>query len=391
MAQEQDQDLEFERGFASVMGLDDVASAPAADNAADAGATVDEVPDAEGETAAATAEQGNDATGGEATAQPEQAGEQQPAAKADAKPEGGENQPEPGAEQPGSAEADAQQQKLIAGLTEDELRNLLGRAAEVDGLKDSLRKAHGRIGEMMGRLKDHPAPGAQASAGVNFSGLEGEAFDSAVSDVIARAKLDTAMLGDYSEEAMMRGLVGMVLRTQGLFGSGGAAQAQAPTPAPSPATPQTDPAQYAQAPTQAPADYQGQAAAYAAAQTAQQQNQPDPSSADYEVERRVLDRIRPDWKAKVAGSNFNLWLTTQGESVQQEYRQANTADSFAGVLDKFEQWETARNAAVTKSAKGQKRLENAMTPTGNVPRPQASPTEDEQFLAAFDSVMKQRN
>lgn len=390
MAQEQDQDLEFERGFASVMGLDDVASAPAADNAADAGATVDEVPDAEGETAAATAEQGNDATGGEATAQPEQAGEQQPAAKADAKPEGGENQPEPGAEQPGSAEADAEQQKLVAGLTEDELRNLLGRAAEVDGLKDSLRRAHGRIGEMMSRLKDHPAQGA-AHGGVNFSGLEGEAFDSAVSDVIARAKLDTAMLGDYSEEAMMRGLVGMVLRTQGLLGSGGAAQVQAPTPAPSPATPQTEPTQYAQAPTQAPVDYQAQAAAYAATQTAQQQNQPDPSSADFEVERRVLDRLRPKWRDTVSGTNFNLWLTTQGESVQQEYRQANTADSFAGVLDKFEQWETARNAAVSKSAQGQKRLENAMTPTGNAPRPQAAPTEDEQFLAAFDSVMKQRN
>ncbi len=52
----------------------------------------------------------------------------------------------------------------IAGFTEDELRNLLARVAKVDELETSLRKAHGKLGELNGRLQEkEKAPVQKAS------------------------------------------------------------------------------------------------------------------------------------------------------------------------------------------------------------------------------------
>lgn len=65
--------------------------------------------------------------------------------------------PEPEKEEGEKSEPEKEVQ-LIAGFTEEELRNLLSRAAEVDELKSSLRKAHGKIGELNGKLTEVKAP-----------------------------------------------------------------------------------------------------------------------------------------------------------------------------------------------------------------------------------------
>ena len=56
------------------------------------------------------------------------------------------------------------EQQLFAGYTESELKAMLGRVAEVDSIKESLRKAHGHIGELKSRQQSAhatvPAPSA---------------------------------------------------------------------------------------------------------------------------------------------------------------------------------------------------------------------------------------
>lgn len=72
--------------------------------------------------------------------------------------DGNEDPPEADAENP---EVDDEQEPepevdepVFAGLTEKELKTLLERATRVDSIEDQLRKAHGKIGELHGTLKE---------------------------------------------------------------------------------------------------------------------------------------------------------------------------------------------------------------------------------------------
>lgn len=385
MSMEQE-DQGFEQGFASVMNPELEQSAPAAD-AADAGNADGEgeqgaaQDNADGSNAAADAA-GTTSADNAGTADAGEAGAAQSQGAADgAGAEGGGADPASGAD--GSSESD--KEVVLDGLTRAELRNLLSRAAEVDGLKESLRKAHGKIGEMNGRLRTAPAQGAPGFGGVSLAGLEGEAFDKAVADVVAQAKIDSTAFGDFSEEGLTRGIVTTMLRLQQLNQLPQAQQAPA-QPGGQGATLPVDMPQTTAAEGHAQVEQQHDDAAAAAA--AQQQH--EPSTTQIQIEQLVLDRVRPGWRETVAGQEFNLWLGVQDQSFQQGYFQANTAEQFAGVLDQFGQWQTARQAAVSKSAKAQQRLERSLTPTGNAPKPQAAMTEDEEFEAAFNAVAKQR-
>lgn len=74
------------------------------------------------------------------------------------------------AEQEAKAESEPQR---IAGFTEDELRNLLARAAKVDELEAGLRKAHGKIGELNGKLQEvSKAPAKQPEPEMDLSHVE---------------------------------------------------------------------------------------------------------------------------------------------------------------------------------------------------------------------------
>lgn len=215
---------------------------------------------------------------------------------------------------------------LLDGLKRSELRRLLGNAADVETLKRQIDKAHGHIGELNRRFQQSAqAPAAKAQA-------------QELQEEVKRFEEDFPEVAQY-------------VRALGI-------------------TPQ-------QPQTASPADVQQ--TAYADAQTAQAG--PDPLA----IELAVMDRMHKGWREKLGTQEFNLWLGAQGEQVRQAFDTAQTADEMSAVLGNYDQWASARSAAAEKTAKGQQRLQRAMTPSGNAPRPQEAPTELDAFRAALKS------
>lgn len=252
------------------------------------------------------------------------------------------NAPQDGADAPPAPEG--QQAQPGQGGTEDdpvvfegykrsELQRLLGSAAKVDSLEQQLRKANGKIGELNSRIQA-PAPAAAPTpAPAPELPPELQQFEK-----------------DYPD-------VANYVRALGI-------------------TPQQQRQEAPPAPVQQPVATGGEHTAPA---------EHDPAA----LELAVLDRMHTGWRDKVGSQEFNLWLTAQGEQVQQEFAEAGTADSLGAVIGKYDQWTAARTAAADKAAKGQQRLKAAVTPSGNAPRPQAAPTEMDAMEAAFKAVLGQ--
>ena len=213
---------------------------------------------------------------------------------------------------------------LLDGLKRSELRRLLGNAADVETLKRQIDKAHGHIGELNRRFQQSAqAPAAKAQA-------------QELPEDIKRFEEDFPEVAQY-------------VRALGI-------------------TPQ-------QPQTASPADVQQ--TAYADAQTAQAG--PDPLA----IELAVMDRMHKGWREKISTQDFNLWIGAQEPQVRQVFDTAQTADELASVLGRYDQWANARIAAADRSAKGQQRLQRALTPSGNAPLPQSAPTELDAFRAAL--------
>ena len=213
---------------------------------------------------------------------------------------------------------------LLDGLKRSELRRLLGNAADVETLKRQIDKAHGHIGELNRRFQQAAqAPAAKAQA-------------QELPEEVKRFEEDFPEVAQY-------------VRALGV-------------------TPQ-------QPQTASPADVQQ--TAYADAQTAQAG--PDPLV----IELAVMDRMHKGWREKISTQDFNLWIGAQEPQVRQVFDTAQTADELASVLGRYDQWANARIAAADRSAKGQQRLQRALTPSGNAPLPQSAPTELDAFRAAL--------
>lgn len=242
---------------------------------------------------------------------------------------------QPAQQQPATTEDDDPVE--FAGFKRSELRRLLGNAAEVDTLKRQLDKAHGSIGDLL-RKSQQPAPAAPAAPA-----------PAAAPELPPQLKQFEQDYPDVAEYA--RALIG--LHNQQPRQEAPPAEAQQPV---------------------------------ATGDAPQAQAGPDPMA----LEMAVLDRMHTGWREKIGSQEFNLWLNAQGEQVQQEFAEAATADGMGSLLGKYEAWTTARATAADKAAKGQARLKAAVTPSGNAPRPQAAPTEEEEFLAAFQATVGQR-
>lgn len=213
---------------------------------------------------------------------------------------------------------------LLDGLKRSELRRLFESAAEVGTLKRQIDKAHGHIGELNRKLQ-------QAA----------QAAPAQVPELPAEIKQFEA---DYPEVAQYVRALGVT-----------------------PQQPQTAP----------PADVQ---------QPAQADAQPAQAGLDpLDIELVVMDRMHKGWREKISTQDFNLWLGSQGEQAQQVFHTAQTADELSAVLGQYDQWASARAAASDKVAKGQQRLQRALTPSGNAPLPQSAPTELDAFRAALKS------
>lgn len=252
---------------------------------------------------------------------------QEPASATDAAPEvtAQPEASEPSQHEPATApSAEDDDPVLLDGLKRSELRRLLGNAADVETLKRQIDKVHGRIGEMNRRFQQaDQAPAAKAQA-------------QELPEDIKRFEEDFPEVAQY-------------VRALGI----------------TPQQPQAAP----------PADVQQPA--YAEAQPAQAGIDP------LEIELAVMDRMHKGWREKISTQEFNLWIGAQEPQVRQVFDTAQTADELAAVLGRYDQWANARIAAADRSAKGQQRLQRALTPSGNAPLPQSAPTELDAFRAAL--------
>ncbi len=240
---------------------------------------------------------------------------------------------QPAQQQPATTEEDDPVE--FAGFKRSELRRLLGNAAEVDAIKRQLDKAHGSIGDLL-RKSQQPAPAAPAAPA-----------PAAAPELPPELK---QLEQDYPDVVQ---LVRHMVAGQQPRQEAPPAEAQQPV---------------------------------ATGEAPQEQAGPDPMA----LEMAVLDRMHTGWREKISSQEFNLWLNAQGEQVQQEFAKEATADGMGSLLGKYDAWAAARATAADKAAKGQARLKAAVTPSGNAPRPQAAPTEEEEFLAAFQATMGQR-
>lgn len=221
---------------------------------------------------------------------------------------------------------------VFDGFKRSEMRRFMENAAEVDSLKRQLDKAHGRIGELNRHVQQIPNQAAPAAAPTPK-----------VPELPPNLK---QVEEDYPDvAAYVRALV-----------------------------PQHQFQQQQDAP---PADVQPPVATGTAQAV---QAGPDPM----ELELALMDRMHSGWREKIASQEFTLWKAAQDAQVQQAFDSAHTADALAAVIGQYDQWAAARAAAADKSAKGQARLKAAALPSGNAPRPQAEPTEQEAFEAAFN-------
>ena len=300
----------FEHAFASATGTA-VLNPTAA--SADAAAGVDGEPGA--------AQEGNADASANAAAQ--EAGDADKGATDAAGDQGGESST--------GAPAAEEDPVLLDGLKRSELRRLLSNAADVDGLRKQLDKAHGSIGDLNRRLQQAvPVVSTVSSTGRQLP-PELQQFEQ-----------------DYPEFAAYVKALGI--------------------------TPQ-------QAQEVAPPAEQSHTEATGAQVSAQA------GQDAWVVELAVMDRVHKGWREKVVTPDFKLWLARQPDDIRNTYESTMSADELGGIVSKFDAESAARE---TRQTQGRNRLERALTPSGNAPRPQAAPTEEEAMRAAFAATIGRR-
>lgn len=230
-------------------------------------------------------------------------------------------------EKPADTPAAEEDPVLLDGLKRSELRRLLSNAADVDSLRKQLDKAHGSIGDLNRRVQQALPAVSQARQ----LPPELQQFEQ-----------------DYPEVAAYVKALGITPQPT---------QDVAP-----PAEEAHTEATGAQVPAQA------------------EQNA-------WEVELMVMDRVHKGWREKVVTPDFKLWLARQPDDIRNTYDTTVSADELGGIVSKFDAESAARE---TRQTQGRNRLERALTPSGNAPRPQAALTEDEAMRAAFAATMGRR-
>lgn len=259
------------------------------------------------------------------------------AAQADSTEHPGASNPEgaaaPGGE--GAAGAEEDDPLVLDGFKRSEVKRLLAEATKVQDLAQQLRKAQGKIGELNSKLQSAPAPLPSATPTQHAPELPAE---------LKQFEQDFPEIATYAKA--------LIQAQQSVSQAAPPAQVQQPVATDAaPATAELDPVT---------------------------------------IELAVMDRMHKGWREKVQGQDFNLWLTAQGEAVQEAFGTADTAEGLAGVIGQYDQWNAAKAAQAQKAHKGQQRLAAAVTPQGNAPKPQAALTEDQAFEAGFNSIMGRR-
>jgi hypothetical protein len=230
-------------------------------------------------------------------------------------------------------EEPAKPQPVLAGLTEEEIKSLLAKAGEVDGIKaetdQRVRQVFGKLGEINALVQQLQQSRSQ-STGVKLApeGLK-------------------RLHAEFPEMAQM--LVEDL--NEALAGTSQAAATVDPT-------------------------------AVDTLVTERLTTLEEKLSA--EMEKRWLKRQHKDWEQVVASTDFKLWKDNVLPKAEAEQLATSwDADYIAEKLTDFKDWK-AKAAAATQNK--QKRLEAAITPQGAGSTGQNSLNEDEAFLAGFKAV-----
>ena len=209
----------------------------------------------------------------------------------------------------------------FAGYTETQIKELLGKVAEVDKLKEQQAKAFGSLGSLkqaIDNLKSQPRPQATAIQ------LTKEKF----------AKLSK----EFPELAEM-----LAEDLNGVLTGG----ASAP-----------DPAQFEQI------------------IETQLNTRLQPMQQQFEA--RVLTVMHPDWKQVVPSPEFAQWKQTLPPEVAQELDTSWNAEFIGSKLSEFKDWKTKTAEAQRNK---QRKLEAAITPKGGAAKVALS--ENDAFIQGF--------
>ena len=236
-----------------------------------------------------------------------------------------------------------QPQRNQWGFTDDEMKDILTKAARVTDLErrmeEDRQKIHGKLGEAFGTLKQLQQ--SRQSAGVQLT--EDDLDEELREQFPEMAKMQLATLNRVLSKAL-----------------GGVK--------PGDTNPQTAASQPAPAIDPEVIDQR-------LAETE------DKLSKQYEA--KLLSMAHPDWKEQVATDDFKAWLAMQPENVRQQLDNSWDASFLSRGIAAFKQWRASVQSARTKKTN---RLEAAVTPRGIAAVGQTTPDEEAAMLAGWRSV-----
>lgn len=223
-----------------------------------------------------------------------------------------------------------QEETLLAGLNEEQIKNLFNKVGTVDELNGRIEKVFSKLGEFnrtIGELKQH----AQSSSGVKLS-----------ADKLKRLSSEFPEMAQMIAEDL----------SEALQGAGGS---QAPA---------FDPSQVDQLVSDRLSAVE--------------------KKINEEMEKRWLKRQHRDWESVVQSDDFNLWK--DNVLPKDEADQLNgswDADYISEKLTDFKSWrDKAKQSKETK----QKRLEAAIAPKGEAAGHGSAMDEEAAMAAAFKAV-----
>ncbi len=239
----------------------------------------------------------------------------------------------------------------LSAFDEQTIKTLLAKSAKVDALEEAmtrqaqeLRRAYGKIGELNSHLKQLMQ--APTKRGIRQLELKFNRLEQEYPELAELLKEDLAAALSVAQE-----------------------EVDAAQPAQSTETPQ----QSAEAPSEDALRERELAL-----------------RAEYEA--RLLSARHPDWQQVAASSDFHIWLASQPLQVQQVARTSWSAEELSAVLDLYKTSVSvlSERAKVATQSVRQRRLETAVPAAGTESAAPPTSSELDEFLAGFQSVMKQR-
>lgn len=221
------------------------------------------------------------------------------------------------------AEAKAEvDEPTFFGMSESQIKSLLERSAQVDEIKDQLRKAHGKIGELNSTVQNLSSQRQQPTQQAPATSLDEGEMSQWEQDFPELAQLAEAKARKIATEMM----------------------------------------------------------------SGQANNQPQAISRDEivrEANLAIMDANYDGWRDTINTQDFALWISTQPADVQEQFNNTVSAKVLGGVLSSFDNW---KNKVADRGNKSKARLEQALIPSGNAAKVSHAPSAHDEFVAGFNAV-----